>query len=148
MGIESPVHLLFIAVIALVVLGPKRLPDLAKALGQGIREFRESLDLGTKASEPSAPPAASIVSAPAASSVTRAPAPPGGAVDATTTPPAVAEIVASAAPAAPATPAASASTSTPAPAPEPGSEQPGPVAPSPVDPSATAGQAAPEHGAE
>ncbi|HTB70647.1 MAG TPA: twin-arginine translocase TatA/TatE family subunit [Solirubrobacteraceae bacterium] len=46
MGIESPVHLLFIAVIALVVLGPKRLPALARALGQGIREFRESLDLG------------------------------------------------------------------------------------------------------
>lgn len=47
MGIESPVHLLFIAVVALVVLGPKRLPGLAKALGQGIREFRQSLDEGT-----------------------------------------------------------------------------------------------------
>jgi sec-independent protein translocase protein TatA len=46
MGIESPVHLLFVAVVALVVLGPKRLPGLAKALGQGIREFRQSLDQG------------------------------------------------------------------------------------------------------
>jgi sec-independent protein translocase protein TatA len=80
MGIESPVHLVFIAVIALVVLGPKRLPDLAKALGQGIREFRESLDLGAKGPESSPPPAASIVSAPAASSVTPAPAPPVDAV--------------------------------------------------------------------
>jgi sec-independent protein translocase protein TatA len=46
MGIENPVHLLFVAVVALVVLGPKRLPGLAKALGQGIREFRQALDQG------------------------------------------------------------------------------------------------------
>lgn len=97
MGIESPVHLVFIAVIALVVLGPKRLPDLAKALGQGIREFRESLDLGANGPEHSPPPAASVVSAPAASSATPAPAPAPDATDVTTTPPAVAEIVADAA---------------------------------------------------
>jgi TatA/E family protein of Tat protein translocase len=44
MGIESPVHLLFLAAVALVVLGPKRLPELARALGKGMREFREALD--------------------------------------------------------------------------------------------------------
>jgi TatA/E family protein of Tat protein translocase len=54
MGIESPVHLLFIAIVALIVLGPKRLPDLARALGQGIREFRGSLEEGAN---PQAPPA-------------------------------------------------------------------------------------------
>jgi sec-independent protein translocase protein TatA len=42
-GIENPVHLIFIAAVALIVLGPKRLPDLAKALGHGIREFREAI---------------------------------------------------------------------------------------------------------
>jgi sec-independent protein translocase protein TatA len=52
MGIESPVHLLFVAVVALVVLGPKRLPALARALGQGIREFRQSLDVGAQDVEP------------------------------------------------------------------------------------------------
>jgi sec-independent protein translocase protein TatA len=46
MGIENPVHLLFIAAVALVVLGPKRLPDLARALGHGIREFREAIGEG------------------------------------------------------------------------------------------------------
>lgn len=46
MGIENPVHLLFIAAVALIVLGPKRLPDLAKALGHGIREFREAMTSG------------------------------------------------------------------------------------------------------
>jgi sec-independent protein translocase protein TatA len=44
MGIESPVHLLFIALVALIVLGPKRLPGLARAIGQGIREFRGALE--------------------------------------------------------------------------------------------------------
>jgi len=45
-GIESPVHLLFLGAVALMVLGPKRLPELARALGKGIREFRESIDVG------------------------------------------------------------------------------------------------------
>jgi TatA/E family protein of Tat protein translocase len=43
-GIENPVHLLFVAVVALVVLGPKRLPELARALGKGVREFREAIN--------------------------------------------------------------------------------------------------------
>lgn len=42
-GIGFP-ELLLIAVIALVVIGPKRLPDLAKALGRGFAEFRRATD--------------------------------------------------------------------------------------------------------
>ncbi len=45
MGIENPVHLLFVAIVALLVLGPKRLPELARTLGHGIREFREAVSL-------------------------------------------------------------------------------------------------------
>lgn len=45
MGIESPTHLLFIGVVALIVLGPKRLPELARALGKGVREFRQALSM-------------------------------------------------------------------------------------------------------
>jgi sec-independent protein translocase protein TatA len=48
MGIDNPVHLLFIGAIALIVLGPKRLPELAKALGHGIREFREAINAGAE----------------------------------------------------------------------------------------------------
>jgi TatA/E family protein of Tat protein translocase len=62
MGIESPTHLIFIAIVALVVLGPKRLPDLARSLGNGIREFRQSLDIGAQHDPPAQaplPPAAS-----------------------------------------------------------------------------------------
>jgi sec-independent protein translocase protein TatA len=43
-GIENPVHLIFVAAIALIFLGPKRLPELARAAGKGMREFRESLN--------------------------------------------------------------------------------------------------------
>ena len=43
MGIENPVHLIFLAAVALVVLGPKRLPEVARALGKSIREFREAI---------------------------------------------------------------------------------------------------------
>jgi len=54
MGIENPVHLLFIAAVALIVLGPKRLPEVAKALGHGIREFRQAV---SQPPEPHVPPA-------------------------------------------------------------------------------------------
>lgn len=43
MGISSPVHLIFIAAVALVVLGPKRLPELARALGRAVQEFRDTM---------------------------------------------------------------------------------------------------------
>lgn len=43
MGIENPIHLLFVGLVALLVLGPKRLPGLARAAGKGMREFREAM---------------------------------------------------------------------------------------------------------
>ena len=88
MGIDSPVHLIFIAAVALIVLGPKRLPGLARALGEGIREFRQSLEEGASGVEPTppattAPPVATISPAPSASTATPAPAPPSQAADST-----------------------------------------------------------------
>jgi sec-independent protein translocase protein TatA len=40
----GPLELVVILVIALVVLGPKRLPEVGKSLGKGLREFKASLD--------------------------------------------------------------------------------------------------------
>jgi sec-independent protein translocase protein TatA len=56
MGIENPVHLIFIAAVALVVLGPKRLPEVARALGKGVREFREAMSGDGEAEEEKPPP--------------------------------------------------------------------------------------------
>jgi len=39
----QPTHLLLVAIIAMIFLGPKRLPELGKGLGEGIRGFRDSL---------------------------------------------------------------------------------------------------------
>jgi sec-independent protein translocase protein TatA len=39
----GPGELLIILVIALLVLGPKRLPDAGHAIGKGLREFRQAL---------------------------------------------------------------------------------------------------------
>lgn len=39
----GPFELAIVLIIALVVFGPKRLPELGRSLGKGIREFRGSL---------------------------------------------------------------------------------------------------------
>lgn len=41
--ILQPTHLLFILVVALLVLGPKRLPEVARSLGRGLRDFRSAI---------------------------------------------------------------------------------------------------------
>lgn len=39
----SPLEVIVLLVIALVVLGPQRLPEMARSLGRGMREFRAAL---------------------------------------------------------------------------------------------------------
>jgi sec-independent protein translocase protein TatA len=39
----GPLEIMVILAIALIFLGPKRLPDVARSVGKGMREFRESL---------------------------------------------------------------------------------------------------------
>jgi sec-independent protein translocase protein TatA len=45
-GILQPSHLILILIVALVFLGPKRLPDAGRALGQGLKEFKSSISGG------------------------------------------------------------------------------------------------------
>lgn len=47
----GPLELAIVLIIALVVFGPKRLPELGRSLGRGIREFRGSVS-GEKHDEP------------------------------------------------------------------------------------------------
>ena len=42
-GLFQPMHLLVIAGIALLIFGPKKLPELGKGLGDGIRGFKAAM---------------------------------------------------------------------------------------------------------
>ena len=39
----GPTELIIVLVLALIVLGPKRLPEVGRSIGRGMREFRESV---------------------------------------------------------------------------------------------------------
>jgi sec-independent protein translocase protein TatA len=43
LGNIGPLEIIVVLIIALVVFGPKRLPELGSSLGRGIREFRETV---------------------------------------------------------------------------------------------------------
>lgn len=54
----SPIQIILVLVIALVALGPKRLPEMARSLGRGLSEFRGAVRLdGGPEPAPPAPPA-------------------------------------------------------------------------------------------
>jgi sec-independent protein translocase protein TatA len=41
--ILQPTHLIFVLIVALLVLGPKRLPEAGRSLGRGLRDFKDAL---------------------------------------------------------------------------------------------------------
>ncbi len=43
MDLLSPVHLAIILVVALLIFGPKRLPEIGSGIGKTIKEFRKSM---------------------------------------------------------------------------------------------------------
>jgi len=50
-GLFQPTHLMVILVLCVIIFGPKKLPELGKGLGEGIRSFRDSMKDEAKASE-------------------------------------------------------------------------------------------------
>jgi sec-independent protein translocase protein TatA len=44
----GPLEIAVVLVIVLVIFGPKRLPELGKSMGKGIREFKGSLSMDSK----------------------------------------------------------------------------------------------------
>jgi sec-independent protein translocase protein TatA len=48
-GLFQPMHLLVIFGIALLVFGPKKLPELGKGIGEGIRGFKVAIGDGKEA---------------------------------------------------------------------------------------------------
>ena len=79
--ILQPTHLLFVLVIALLVLGPKRLPEVGRSLGRGLRDFRGAIS-GEDETRPAAgrqltaPAPAEPVTQPAAATQPMPPVPP------------------------------------------------------------------------
>jgi sec-independent protein translocase protein TatA len=63
MGLDNPVHIAFLLILLLLVFGAKRLPEIGRSLGSGMRGFKDSLSgesqppLALK--QPEAAPAAS-----------------------------------------------------------------------------------------
>ncbi|HYB13427.1 MAG TPA: twin-arginine translocase TatA/TatE family subunit [Myxococcota bacterium] len=45
-GLFQPTHLLLILLIALIIFGPRRLPELGRSLGTAIRDFKQGLTAG------------------------------------------------------------------------------------------------------
>jgi sec-independent protein translocase protein TatA len=43
LGLENPIHILFLLMLLLLVFGAKRLPELGRSLGTGMRGFKDSL---------------------------------------------------------------------------------------------------------
>ena len=46
MGLDSPVHILLLLIVVLLVFGAKRLPEIGRSLGDGMRGFKDSLNGG------------------------------------------------------------------------------------------------------
>jgi sec-independent protein translocase protein TatA len=65
MGLDNPVHIFLLLIVLLLVFGAKRLPEMGKSLGEGMRGFKDSLSGETprdsitqaQATQPVAPPA-------------------------------------------------------------------------------------------
>ena len=43
MGLDNPLHIAFLVVILLLVFGARRLPEIGRSLGGGMREFKDSI---------------------------------------------------------------------------------------------------------
>ncbi len=70
----SPIQILIVLVIALLVFGPKRLPEMGKSIGRGIREFKGAMlddDEPRRAPAPRAEEPAPTQAAPASTTVAR-----------------------------------------------------------------------------
>jgi len=70
MGEFSPFHWMIVALVILVLFGGRKIPEVMRGLGQGIREFKE----GMRGDSPTNPPASTTTTTPSAT--TNPPAPP------------------------------------------------------------------------
>jgi sec-independent protein translocase protein TatA len=55
MGLDNPLHIAFLVVILLLVFGAKRLPEIGRSLGSGMREFKQSVTGESHSEQPALP---------------------------------------------------------------------------------------------
>jgi len=55
-GWTSPTHIILLLLIALLLFGAKRLPEIGRSLGTGMREFKDSVSGNDKTEQPELPP--------------------------------------------------------------------------------------------
>jgi sec-independent protein translocase protein TatA len=55
MGLDNPLHIAFLVVVLLLVFGAKRLPEIGRSLGGGMREFKDSISGGGSDTAPQQP---------------------------------------------------------------------------------------------
>jgi sec-independent protein translocase protein TatA len=72
LGLDNPTHILFLLVLVLVVFGAKRLPELGRSLGSGMRGFKDAIS-GESASAELAPSEPPLVAATQDAAVASAP---------------------------------------------------------------------------
>jgi sec-independent protein translocase protein TatA len=77
-GLDNPIHLIFLLVLLLLVFGAKRLPEMGRSLGSGMRGFKESLSGETSPRAALEPPATDVTreSSRAAATTNNVPGPP------------------------------------------------------------------------
>jgi sec-independent protein translocase protein TatA len=83
MGLDNPLHIAFLVVILLLLFGAKRLPEIGRSLGSGMREFKDSISgdsnrpsLSATAAQPQQASAATPAQTPAPPPASTAPPPP------------------------------------------------------------------------
>ena len=54
---QTPWHIVLLLLIALLLFGGKRLPEIGRALGSGMREFKDAVTGHSDAEQPELPPA-------------------------------------------------------------------------------------------
>ncbi len=50
-GLENPLHILFLLAVILMVFGARRLPEMGRGLGEGMRGFRDALSGNARSAE-------------------------------------------------------------------------------------------------
>jgi sec-independent protein translocase protein TatA len=55
MGLENPIHIAFLLLMVLLVFGARRLPEMGRSLGSGMRGFKDALSGDQVASEQALP---------------------------------------------------------------------------------------------